>query len=318
MNIMPRITLHLMIFFLTGQTICFSQDYHLHVLENEHLRVEINPRGAELQRIFDKKNNFEILWVGDSSYWQAQAPVMFPVNVRFKDEKYTYQGREYIMPRMGLAVLNTFSVQPESDLHKAVLTYNHSPKSREYYPFDFDFEITYELEEHQLINRFSLTNHGSDTMYFALGGHPGFYCPLEGLTRADYEYVFPQQLTLDRTAVESSLVQTYQVPYLKNEGRLSLADARVPNGGMFLKNHGLKKIGVARMGEAPFVTVDLGNFPNVNLWSPPGMPFACIEPMVSHHDVEHSPLAIEEKSHLIKLSSGESRQYEFIIIVSDK
>ena len=169
MKIMPRIMLHLLIFFLTGQTRCFSQDHHLHVLENERLRVEVNPQGAELQRIVDKKNNSEILWIGDSSYWQAQAPVMFPVNVRFKDEKYTYQGREYIMPRMGLAVLNTFSVQPESDLHKAVLTYNHSPKSREYYPFDFDFEITYELEEHQLINRFSLTNHGSDTMYFALG-----------------------------------------------------------------------------------------------------------------------------------------------------
>ncbi len=295
----------------------FGQDAReIVVLENEHLRVKINPIGAELQSIINLSTSTEILWIGDSTYWQAQAPVMFPVNVRFKDEKYSYRGKEYEMPRMGLAAINRFEVVPEGDSHKAMFAFSHTPQTKASYPFDFDLKITYELSENQLINHFSISNLGMDTMFFALGGHPGFNCPLEnGLTRADYEYVFPHKMTIDRTAVENSLVQESKIPYLVNEDRLSLQDERVPNGGMFLPGHKLKEIGVARKGERPFVKVNLMDFPNVNLWSPPGMPFACIEPMVSHHDVEESPSAIKEKSHLVNLIPGETRQYRFAIIV---
>ena len=311
---MERIFIYHTILFLLWHSSGIGQNNY--ILENEYLHVEVSSMGAELQSIFDKKSAREILWIGDSTHWKGQSPVMFPVNVRFKDEKYTYRGREYVMPRMGLAVSNNFTLRSEAHAQKIVLAFTHSQNARSYYPFEFDFEITYHLVDNKLINRFSIENQGSDTMYFALGGHPGFNCPLEnGLTRADYEYVFPKQLFLQRTMVENSLVQGFEVPYLQNESRLALADARVPNAGMFLKEHQIKEIGVAKKGEKPFVIVSLGNFPNVNLWSPPGMPFACIEPMVSHHDVVDSPMAIEGKSHLITLMPGESQVYQYAIMV---
>lgn len=69
-------------------TSCNPQNAHL--LENKWVSVRISEQGAELQSIFNKTTKQEILWVGDSTFWERQSPIMFPVNVRFYDDKYTY------------------------------------------------------------------------------------------------------------------------------------------------------------------------------------------------------------------------------------
>ena len=76
------------------------------VISNTQLAIEISTFGAELQSIKDR-NGTEYLWQGDSAFWGGRDPNMFPVNVRFKDEKFIYKGKEYEMPRMGLAKIST-------------------------------------------------------------------------------------------------------------------------------------------------------------------------------------------------------------------
>lgn len=76
-----------------------------------------------------------------------------------------------------------------------------------------------------------------------------------------------------------------------------------------------RQIGLGLTGQSPFLSIDLGDFPNVNLWSPPSNPYACIEPMLSHHDLVDSPMTIENKSYLIALPAGESRIYKYTIII---
>lgn len=113
-----------------------------------------------------------------------------------------------------------------------------------------------------------------------------------------------------------SLIQTSTVPFLSNEDSFTLDDPRIPGGGMFQKNMKARQIGVGLEGKAPYLTLDLGDFPNVNLWSPPGMPFVCIEPMVAHHDLQDTPLAIEEKPFLIPVAAGKSKRYAFTVSVN--
>lgn len=292
---------------------CSTQQF---LIENQYLQVKIHPKGAELQSIFDKQSKKEILWYGDSLYWKKRAPIMFPVNVRMKGDQYTYQGKTYPMPKMGIATISDFKKTKKSTKTSIFLTLAADESTKKQYPFDFRLELNYELNGKELVNRFTIQNTGKERMYFALGGHPGFNCPLDnGKTRGDYEYVFPKKMTVERIEVAGNFLQENRIPYLENEDRIALDDARVPNGGMFLKESGVGTIGIAEKGQPPFVTIDLGDFPNVNLWTPPGYPFACIEPMVSHHDIENSPLAIEQKVHLIQLSAGESTTYAFSIIV---
>jgi len=284
-------------------------------IKNELLTAKISTLGAELQSL---KSSFgtEYLWQGDPAFWEGSAPVMFPVNVRFKDEKFTYKSIEYDMPRMGLAKIADFKVLPATNNQQVVLEFISNKQTLIYYPFPFRVQITYRLEGNKLINQFTVENTGEETMYFALGGHPGFRFPYE-TKRESNQYTFLKKFTLERTEIANSLVQPVQIPWLKNEQVLPLGDKRIPNGGMFIKDMPSRKIGVGVVGKRPFVEVDLGDFPNVNLWSPPGMPFACIEPMVGHHDLADSPLAIEKKDYLVELIAGKMKEYSFSIIVKD-
>ena len=86
---------------------------------------------------------------------------------------------------------------------------------------------------------------------------------------------------------------------------------------MYVPNIPSRIIGIGYSDNDPFVEVDLGNFPNVNLWSPPGMPYACIEPLVTHHDMENSPMEIEKKSGMVSLPTQKSKSYYFSIIIKD-
>ena len=286
------------------------------LIENATLRVRISSDGAELQSIVAKKTDREFLWQGDPEFWGDRAPLMFPVNVRFKGDRYTHQGKSYVIPKMGLAIYRRFNVIPSSIRNEATFELSANRDTLRQYPFPFRLRVTYRLEENRLINEFVIENNGNQVMPFALGGHPGFTFPItDDTNRDDFEYRFSRPLTIDRKVISDSLIQTDVVPFLKNESSLTFGDDRIPDGGLLIVDSPSRMIGLARRGEEPFVTVELGDFPNVNLWSPPGFPYACIEPMIAHHDFQDSPDAIEEKRYLIRLNPGESKTYRFTITI---
>ena len=286
-------------------------------IENDTLRVSINSRGAELWSIRHKESDTEYLWQGEPEYWVNRAPVMFPVNVRFKDNRFTYQGNSYEIPKMGMAVYSDFEVERSRDGRSVVFLLKSNEETQKRYPFDFVFKVTYRLKGYRLTNEFTIENEGGETMYFATGGHPGFNCPfVDGRDRGDYQISFSKKLSVNRSEIVDSLIQATEVPFLNNEYSFTLDDSRIPNGGMFQKDMKARKISVGRTGEIPYLTLELGDFPNVNLWSPPGMPFVCIEPMVGHHDLQDSPMNIDEKSYLISLEPGKTKRYAFSVIVN--
>ena len=286
-------------------------------IENSWLRVSVDPFGAELQSIRHINTDTEYLWQGDPKYWENRAPVMFPVNVRFKDNRFSYRGNSYEMPRMGLAVISEFETFLSEDGEAVTLSLAANDMTRTHYPFEFVFDVTYRLEGNRLVNEYRVSNNGSETLYFAMGGHPGFRTPFnKGRSRGDYEISFSKRLNLDRVEINDSLIQTSRVPFLQDERKFALDDPRIPGGGMFQEDMPARKIGVGLVDMLPYVTVDLGDFPNVNIWTPPGMPFVCIEPMVAHHDIQESPLAIDKKPFLIPVKAGEAKTYAFTIIVT--
>lgn len=237
------------------------------------------------------------------------------------------------MPRMGLAVVATFetaehteekkkdrtpkNLKKDFSESKVVQVLNSSEETLQHYPFPFQLKITSQVKGLTLLQKYKVTNTGDETLYFALGGHPGFNAPLANRRdRSDYQYVFSEKMHVKRNEIIDSLIQENKVDYLNNEDRLSLSDDRIPNGGMFLLDNQSRSIGIALKGRKPYVTVELEDFPNTNLWSPPGMPYAAIEPMVAHHDLQDTEEAIEEKDYLIKLPAGKSRTYQYSITIN--
>jgi galactose mutarotase-like enzyme len=287
-------------------------------IENESLSVSISLQGAELQSISSKITKSEYLWQGDAEYWDRRALVMFPVNVAFRDWKFTHKGGEYEMPFLGLVESGSFRKVADSRPDSVVLEFQNTAETLERYPFPFRFRIRYSLEGSTLTQEFWIENRGTERMYFALGGHPGFRTPLEGgKGRGDYYIIFSKKMDTDRIVVADNLQQNTTLPYLKNEDRISLNDPRVPNSGMFLKSVESRQIGLGFKGKAPYLTLDLGDFPNVNMWTPEGMPFVCIEPMIGHHDQIDASYEISEKECVVSLAAGEVGRYRFSMTVND-
>lgn len=284
-------------------------------ITNDQLTVQLETAGAQLLSIRHAPTGTEYLWQGDPAYWANRSPNMFPVCVTFKDEHFTYRNQPYHMPRMGLVHDAPFKTTRQSDA-LVRQTFASGSKTRVHYPFPFRLHIESELDGLTLIQRYIVINEGPEPMYYALGGHPGFNTPLTGdRTRDDYELIFSEKLDNYRPEVAASLIQSNQIRFLQNEDRLRLGDERVPAGGMFLREPPSRQIGVGLTGRPAYVTVDLGDFPNTNIWTPPGMPYACIEPMVGHHDLQDTAEAIEVKPFLIKQPGGTTRTYTYTITI---
>ncbi len=105
-------------------------------IENDVLRVSINARGAELWSVRHKDSGTEYLWQGDPEYWENRAPVMFPVDVRFKDNRFTYKGITYEIPKMGMAVYSDFEVEKRRDGQSVVFSMSSNEETRKRYRED--------------------------------------------------------------------------------------------------------------------------------------------------------------------------------------
>ncbi len=287
-------------------------------IENDSLEVAISLQGAELQSIRAKESDTEYLWQGDPEFWERRAIVMFPVNVAFRDWKFTHQGETYEMPFLGLVESGAFKRLRRSNRDEAILEYQNTKEDLERYPFPFRFQIRFSLKGSTLTHEILVENKGTETMYFALGGHPGFRTPLDGgKTRGDYQISFSKKLDVDRIEIEANLQQNSRIPYLNNEDSIALDDPRVPNSGMFQNSMAARRIGVGFKGKTPYVTLSLEDFPNVNMWTPEGMPFVCIEPMLGHHDHIDASYKISEKACVVSLEGGQSGRYRFSIEVNE-
>ena len=70
-------------------------------ISNDTLQIKVKSLGAELSSI--KYLSEEYLWQGDTLYWHEQAPILFPIVGKLKDNKYIYDSEEYKMKFHGFA-----------------------------------------------------------------------------------------------------------------------------------------------------------------------------------------------------------------------
>ncbi|MBQ8893088.1 MAG: aldose 1-epimerase family protein [Clostridia bacterium] len=159
-------------------------------IKNEKLTVLIDELGAQLRSI-KSVGGTEYLWQADDpAIWADQAPNLFPYIARLTEKQYTFEGKTYHMGSHGFAKDTVFAVEQDREDH-AVFRIADSEESRAQYPFAFGLGIEYTLQGSSLAIRYIVENKDSKTMYFGVGGHPGFRVPLEeGLAFEDYYLEF--------------------------------------------------------------------------------------------------------------------------------
>lgn len=249
-------------------------------IENECLRVQISRQGGTLQSIYGREDKIEFLWQGDRAYWGGRAPNLFPFVGRLFEQRYTWQGTSYPMKCHGFLGRQTMTpVQTAKEC--CTFLFQDTEETYAVYPFRFQVAITYTLSGKTLRVCFRVDNRGDGTMYFTMGGHPGFNVPLEeGLVFEDYAMVFPQKCDPEVIEFSPDVLPVSRAPYALDNGcqlplRHDLFDldalvfAGTPRSVTLRSAKGIHG-----------VTVDFPSMPYVGFWHArqKDCPYVCVEP----------------------------------------
>lgn len=287
-------------------------------VENERLLVKVNDHGGELAGIYDKENNKELIWCGEESVWNRQAPLLFPFVGEVYNKEYHYEGKTYPMTPHGFARDSKFEfegVKDQTILH----TLSSTEETKKIYPFDFKLEVSHKIEANKVIVEWKVKNTGDKEMLFSIGAHPAFNVPVrEGELQKDYYLSFDEKEKLDYIRISkdggTALYEEVHALCLE-DGMYQVGEHLFDDGVLIFENHQLSKVGIAFPDKKPYITIECKGFPYVGVWTKPTAPFICLEPWFGRCDNYGFTGELKDKTGVLSLPAKEEFQVAYEIIV---
>jgi len=266
-------------------------------MENSILKIDVNEKGAELDRIYNKETGIDYLWSGDPAFWAKKSPVLFPIVGTLKNDQYLFDGNTYSLSRHGFARDKTFGlVEKNADRLRFRIT--DAPETKNQFPFSFQFDIVYAISGNQLSVTYEVTNTGSQPLYFSVGGHPAFRVPLaEGTGYEDYYLQCNQKENACRWPISADgLIENDPIPLLEHTDRLNLSKALFSKDALVFKGLKSDEISLRSEKTSHGLSFQFPGFPFLGIWAAKGADFVCIEPWCGIADaVDHNQQLIEKE-----------------------
>ena len=273
-------------------------------LENDKLKVTISSFGAEMQSLFGKADATEYLWQGNPKFWGRRAPHLFPIIGGLKDGRFVYDSRSYEMGNHGFARDSEFAVEALSKT-KAVFTLC---ERKENYPFDYLLSITYALKRNRLKITYTVKNTGKRKLYFSVGGHPAFACPINpALKYSDYFIEFEKEENPEQPLIQNDLVDGHRILPIRNR-RISLLNSLFTRDALVIERPNSKKFRLRSAKDGRQIEMKIKNFDFMAFWSKPadGADFICFEPWCGIDDKADGIRSLESKWKIHCLKPGKT------------
>ncbi|MBR4887546.1 MAG: aldose 1-epimerase family protein, partial [Clostridia bacterium] len=227
-------------------------------IENEALRVQVSDLGAELSAMYDKTNGRDVLWTADPAYWDRHAPILFPFVGRVYKNIYRYDGKEWPMTQHGFArdlEFECIACTETTVTHRLCA----DEKSKALYPFDYVLTVTHRLEGNTLHVEWLVENKGEKEMYFSIGGHPGFLCPvLPGTKQTDYFIYLPDQPEYVCKSVDvttGTIFPDKDFIVAPENGRLPITEHTFDHDALVFDDNQAKTVGILYPDGKPYITM---------------------------------------------------------------
>lgn len=276
------------------------------ILRSSQAVAEISSLGAELVSFRRTDTDTEYIWNGDAAYWTGRSPVLFPMIGAAAGEAIRVNGQAYPLGRHGFARRSEFTLVEASET-QAVFRLSHSENTLASYPYPFHLYLTYTLNGSTLDIGYRVENPGEKEMFFQLGTHPAFNCPIGGEgSFTDYYLEFEQPEHLERLLLnENGLITPGQSEaMLGGDNKLPLNHEMFAHDALVFRNVQSKSVALKSRQSAKSVTVAFTGFPDLGIWQPKNAPFVCIEPWHGVADYEGFTGDIGEKQNVIALPPG--------------
>jgi galactose mutarotase-like enzyme len=286
-----------------------------HVIENGVLRISVEQTGAELCSIQSVSTGREYMWNANPEIWGSHSPVLFPIIGKIKDNSYFYKGKEYKLQGHGF-IRNNRQISMEKQENDC-LTFSlcSSEETLRMYPFKFKFTLAYKLEHNQIIVLHSIHNAGKGTMFFSLGGHPAFKCPVtEDEKYNDYFLEFEKQETaLCWGPMENGLMDSKTRSIIEEGNKIFLDEHIFDKGALVFKKLNSSRIYLTSRKYGPVIRLNYNGFHYLGIWAKPKARFVCIEPWLGIADSWDSNQILKDKEGMLSLEPGETFKASFSI-----
>lgn len=230
---------------------------------------------------------------------------------------YRIDGKTYELPSHGLGRISEFDFVEQTD-NSITFELKYSDESLKAYPYKFSLKVQYILDGSNIIVKFKVKNLDDKKIFFSIGAHPAFMCPIEkDETLADCYLEFNKKET-------SSNILLSKEGYLTHTKRQCLNDTTVLNlykdlfkdDALVFDDLKSDKITIKSRKSSKSLSVEFKGFPYMGIWAPAkGAPFVCIEPWFGHADYEDFKGDFTEKEGIMSLDLDSTFECSYKITI---
>jgi len=288
-------------------------------ISNKYLQVSVLSRGVEISSIKSHKTGKEYMWDANPDVWGSHSPVLFPAIGSFKNNQCTINDKRYVIPKHGFIRHNDDIKLISETTDELNFQLDYSEKTLLIFPYKFRFNISFQLKDNSLTIRHRVDNLDSKEIFFSLGGHPGFKCPInEGESYEDYYLEFEKDENAARTVLSANgLITDRTKPVLNDTKVLPLNSTLFNDDALIFKDLKSRKVSLKSRKSNQVLTVRFSDFPYLGIWAKPNSPFVCIEPWQGIADHENTDGDYLKKEGLISLAKGDSFTAIYSIEIDD-
>lgn len=289
-----------------------------YILENDILKAEIDSFGAELKSVQRKSDGQEYMWCGDKKYWGRTSPVLFPFVGSLKNKQFRHNGKSYPMGQHGFARDMEFTMISQEE-NEIWFQLTDTKETLEKYPFLFCLQIGYILTANELKVLWKVGNPSDKNMYFSIGAHPAFNCPIHGeADKTGYRLSFKGLTEVHHYGNDNDtgLAWTYEDNILTlDQEQSAITPDFFDRCTYIIDHHQTGEVGIVDPKGNQYITVRF-DMPLFAIWSPErkNAPFLCIEPWFGRCDACNFDGTLEQREHGNTLSGGGLFETEYIII----
>ena len=257
----------------------------MYQLKNDKLSVRVSNVGAQLTGLYSPVTEMEYLWQPGGEIWPHSSLLLFPNAGRIAHDRILVDGKVYPAMMHGFVSTMEFACATQSQT-RLVLELADTPYTRKYYPYAFCLQVEFLLEGDRLVQNIHVINRDAKPVYYCLGAHPGFYCPIGLNERAeDYALVFDRPQALQKLEMQPNtrLLTGKQTACPLQE--IPLGDSFFDNGPMLFGDMNTSTITLRSEESGRFVEMGVEGFTDLCLWGmPTQMSIIAIEPWIGTSD----------------------------------
>lgn len=290
-------------------------------LQNDKLKIAVKNTGAELCKIASVINKTDFMWDANPNVWGSFAPNLFPIIGALKNNSYYFENAKFELPKHGFIRNNNQLKLINQTANSITFSLIYNEVLLKIYPFKFEFKITFVLIDNIIEIHHSVINLDTKTMYFSLGGHPAFKCPVyknESYDDYSLEFEHSENSSTHLINMKNGLISRQIKLVLNDNKTLNLHHDLFNEDSLIFKDLKSRKVTLKSNKNGNILSVMYQDFNYLGIWAKPTGDYVCIEPWLGIADNEATNQNLDEKEAIISLKPNDTFKATYSIEIHNK